>query len=241
MSTLLFVLAAIGLLDSTSMVPICVIPLAVILGGSRPIAGAAGFLAGIFAVYAGAGFLLLVGFDALFDAVGPSLSRWWNQPNTPELILQIIVGGLMLGFAWRLAKSRQSRGRPDLPEAISPASAFVLGGGLTVVGLPGALPYFGAIDQILRADLSIVASVAALVFYNVVFLTPLATLLVVRLLFPAHSGAIFGRVASLAERWGRHLIVLILLGVGLVLVADGVGWFLGHPLLPVDPAAASSE
>ncbi len=148
MSTLLPVLAAISLLDSTTIIPICIIPLAAILGGRRPILGAAGFLAGVFLVYAGIGLLLLIGFDALFDALGPSVSRWWNNPNTPELLLQLVVGGVMLGFGWRLAKVRQSRARRDVRGAISPGRGFVLGAGLTLVSMPGAFPYFGAIDQI---------------------------------------------------------------------------------------------
>ncbi len=233
MLTLLFVLAAISLLDSTSMIPICIIPLAAILGGSRPILGAASFLTGIFLVYAGSGLLLLVGFDGLFDALGPSVSRWWNDPNTPELLLQLVVGGVMLGFAWRLAKVRQSHARPGVPGAVSPGRGFVLGTSLTLVGMPGAFPYFGAIDQILRAEFGRAASSFALLFYNVIFLVPLAALLVVRLVLPARSEAIFQRVASLADRWGRQLIVAVLVSVGAVLVADGIGWFLGYPLLPV--------
>ena len=61
---------------------------------------------------------------------------------------------------------------------------------------------------------------------------PLAALLVVRLALPAHSEAIFRRVASVAARWGRHVVVAVLVFVGAVLVADGIGWFIGYPLFP---------
>ena len=233
MATLLLIILPISLLDSTSMVPLCIVPLAAILGNSRPSLGAASFLAGIFVVYAGGGMLLLVGLDALLDALGPMIGRWWNQPNTLELLLQVLVGGVMLGFGWKLSKTRQSQAGPGTLRKIFPGQAFTLGAGLTVAGLPGALPYFGAIDQILRVEPGPAAAGFALLFYNIVFLMPLATLLIVRLLFPAQSEAIFRRIASLAERWGRRLMVAMLVTVGAVLVADGVGWFLGYPLLPI--------
>ena len=233
MATLLLIIIPISLLDSTSMVPFCIIPLATILGGSRPVIGAASFLAGIFVVYAGGGILFLVGLDALFDVLGPIVSRWWNQPNTLELLLQVVVGGVMLGFGWKLSGAQQRRAGPGTQGTISPGPAFTLGAGLTVAGLPGALPYFGAIDQILRAELGPASAGFALLVYNLVFLMPLAILLIVRLLFPAQSDTIFQHVASFADRWGRQLIMVALMIVGAVLVADGVGWLLGYPLLPV--------
>ena len=120
---------------------------------------------------------------------------------------------------------------------MSPGQAFALGAGLTVVGLPSALPYLGAIDQILRADLGITASGFALFFYNAVFLLPLAVLPVVLLLFPARSEDVFRCVSAVLEDWGHRLIVGVLVFIGAVLVADGIGWFLGYPLLQVAPSA----
>ena len=114
------------------------------------------------------------------------------------------------------------------------SGTFTLGFSLTVIGLPGAVPYFGAIEQILRADLSLLASIAAIVFYCFAFLTPLLLLVLVRILFPIHSEKIFQSTTSMVQRWGQQLIVGALIILGLILIADGIGWFLGYPLLPVD-------
>jgi cytochrome c biogenesis protein CcdA len=233
MSTLLPVLATISLLDSTSMIPIAVLPLAVILGGHRPVFGASCFMAGIFTVYLACGLVLLVGLDALLDAWGANVERWYNQPNTPELAIQIVVGAVMFCFGWRLAAPRKVERRPEVPASISPGSAFVLGATLMLIGMPGAFPYFGAVDQILRAGLGTVGSGVALVFYNAVFLVPLLSLLAVRLILPGRSDEIFRRVASFAERWGGHAIVAILMLLGAALVVDGIGWFFGHPIIPL--------
>lgn len=35
------------------------------------------------------------------------------------------------------------------------------------------------------------------------------------------------------DRWGPKLIVGLMVALGTVLIIDGIGWFLGHPLIPV--------
>jgi cytochrome c biogenesis protein CcdA len=233
MVTLLLILTPVALLDSISMIPLCVAPLAAILGGSRPTLGAVSFSGGIFLVYLGSGFLLLLGLDTLFNALGSGVSRWLNQPNTLELLLQIAVGVVMVGFAWKLTKAREIHVDRGASGTISPSQGFVLGTVLTLVGLPGAFPYFGAIDQILRADLGYAGGGFALLFYNIVFLLPFVALLIVRFLFPTRSEEICQRVAFVVTHWGRKLIVALLVCLGIVFVADGIGWFVGQPLLPV--------
>ena len=59
------------------------------------------------------------------------------------------------------------------PREATPADAFALGAGTILVGLPGAIPYFAAIDQILRSDLNAGSNVIALIYYNVIIVLPL--------------------------------------------------------------------
>jgi cytochrome c biogenesis protein CcdA len=230
---LLLVLIPISLFDSTSMIPLCVIPLAVILKGNRPLAGAWSFLCGIFLVYAGGGLLLLFGLDAVFDLLAAKIERWWTQPNSPELFLQIAIGVVMFAFAWKIARARERSAETSEPESLSPHQGFMIGAGLTLVGLPGAFPYIGAIDQILRADPGFVRSILALLFYNLVVLLPLVALVIIRFVFPAHSETVFQWVGSVADRWGHRIVVTALALLGAVLVVDGVGWLRGYPLIPI--------
>ncbi len=236
MISLLLVLAGIALVDATSIVPIGIVPLAALLGGPRPVLGAVAFLAGIFAVYLLCGVVILLGLNVLVDAIGPTFARLWNEPLAVELAIQIVLGVVLVVFGWRLARRRGERAATEPAGPVAPGRAFSLGAVLTLVGMPGAVPYFGAIDQVLRADLSPTGTATALVVYNVVFLVPLASLLLVRVAVPTRSEAIFAGVAAVAERGGRALIVALLALLGLVLAADGVGWFLGSPLLPVGGA-----
>ena len=233
MTALLLVLTPISLLDSTSMLPLAVVPLSIALTGRRPLLVAGGFLSGVFIVYLAGGLLFLLGVGALLETLSGKLERWYHQPNTLELVLQIIVGFVMLGFFWKLAGARESRPDRVPPEDVTPGQAFVFGAGLTLVGLPGALPYIGAVDQVLKADLGTSGSALAVVFYCVVFLVPLTTLVILRLVLRERSEPIFAWVVSFTERWGRRIILIVLVVVGAALVADGIGWFFGRPLLPV--------
>jgi cytochrome c biogenesis protein CcdA len=233
MTALLLVLTPISLLDSTSMLPLAVVPLSIALTARRPLLVAGGFLSGIFVVYVAGGLLFLVGVGALLETLSEKLERWYHQPNTLELVLQIIVGLVMLGFFWKLANAREGRPDKTVSEDVTPWQAFVFGAGLTLVGLPGAFPYIGAVDQVLKADLGATRSALAVIFYSVVFLVPLTTLLILRLVLRERSAPIFAWVVSFTERWGRRLILIVLVVVGAALVADGIGWFYGKPLLPV--------
>ncbi len=234
MFSLALVLLAIALVDSTSMIPIGIFTLAAILGGRHPVIGALSFVSGIFLVYFLSGVLLLLGFDLIFEIIGPSISRWWNQPNSAELGLQIIVGILLLVYAWKQYRLPKISAPSGSAEPVSLVGAFTLGSTLTVIGIPGAVPYFGAIEQILRADLSSMASVGVLIFYNIVFVLPFFVLVLIRILVPNKSEPIFGSISLLVKNWGKPAMVSVFTILGLLLIADSIGWFLGYPLLPVN-------
>ncbi len=231
---LTFILFAIALVDSTSMIPIGLFPLAAILGGRKPVIGGLSFISGIFLVYTLSGVLLLLGFDLVFEIIGPSISRWWNQPNIVELGLQIVVGTLLVVYGLRQYRLPEISASSDSAKPVSPVGAFTLGSSLTVIGIPGAVPYFGAIERILRADLSSMASMGALIFYNFVFVLPFFVLFLLRILMPNQSKSIFGSISLLINRWSKPAIVGGFIILGIVLIADSIGWFLGYPLLPVN-------
>jgi hypothetical protein len=35
------------------------------------------------------------------------------------------------------------------------------------------------------------------------------------------------------DTWGQRVIAALLTTLGIVLLVDGVGWFLGYPLIPI--------
>jgi hypothetical protein len=234
MAALLLVIVPIALLDSASMIPISVAPMAVMLGGRKPVTTTGGFLLGVFVTYVAGGVGLLFGVQALLERLAPGLERWYYEPNDVELGIQLVLGLVMLAFGWWLANSRTSHGERGAGQVgFTPWQAFALGATLVIVGLPGAVPYFGAVDQILRADLTSGGALLAVLAYNVAFIVPPASLLVVRLVAANESDRIFKKIVDLADRWGKRLIIAVLLIVGAFFAADAIGWYFDSPLLPV--------
>ena len=233
MTSLLAVLGSIGLLDSTSMFPLAIPILLAFLAGARPYGTCIAFLVGIFAVYFPSGILLTLGLEAILEPLQGAVDEWMRNPGTAALLIQIAVGVVMIGFGWKLAYARDTRGDRGAGEGLSPGAAFGLGAGSMLVGMPGAFPYFAAVDQIVRSDPSVTGAVVLLLYYNAVFLLPLAALPILRATLGARADRFFARLSPVVERWGHRMVVAVLVGIGVVGVADGVGWFLGHPLLPV--------
>ena len=235
MIALFLTLAAIALIDSLSMVPLAVVPMTVALGGKRPLAHASAFVAGIFIPYVLCGGLLLAGTEFLFETFGAYLARLWNQPNVLELSVQIVIGVVLLGSAWYLRKQRPTTTEQKQTPAATPVAMFLLGATLVLVGLPGAVPYVAAIERIARFAPGWGEAAGFLVFYNVLFVMPFVCLIGLRFLMPRHAEYCFRVVADVALKAMPHLIVWFFVLTGVVLVADGIGWFVGYPLIPVSP------
>lgn len=238
MVELLLVLAPIALLDATSITPLCIVPLILLMGGPKPLRTSAGFLSGIFVSYVLCSILVLVGLQGFVQLAQDRFVAYWNHPDTIDIWLGIAIGAVMVLFGARLSARRQPP--PDdessrVQEGAGPWQAFVGGFVLTLVGLPGALPLFAAVDQILRADPGLAGELIAVLFYNVVFVAPLAFVLVLRIVSGDSVEPLLRRVGEVMGTWGRRLIVGGLIVVGLAFVADGIGWLLGQPLLPLFP------
>lgn len=233
MIELLAILTPVGLLDSASIVPLCIVIMVVLLTGARPVFRSFLFIVGVFLVYLGCGLLILVGLQSVFDEINAYVIRLWKYPETDELIVQVILGIILLAFGLRMARRRNKDAGKPVTSGMTAQQAFLAGAGLTIVGLPGAVPYFAAIDLILRADLAPMPTMLALGYYNVVFVLPLAAIVAVSLILGEHSQGPLDAIRQWLDRWGQRVIVVLLMSLGAILVADGVGWFIGYPLIPV--------
>lgn len=234
MIELLGVLIAIGLIDSTSIVPLCIFFLIGLLAGPRPLVGSSAFILGVFVAYLICGFLLLFGLQSLFDAINEYAMRVWQSPKTEELIFQIILGLVLCAFGWRIARARKKRPAKDPDRrGTSPTQAALAGAGITIVGLPGAVPYFAAIDLILRSEVPLSQQILALVVYNLAFVAALIVIIALGLSLGSKGTVILHKIREFLDTWSQRVIVALLMILGVVLVADGIGWFLGYPLIPV--------
>ena len=188
--SLLLVIAPIALLDSTSITPLCIVPLIMLLSEKQPILRSSAFLSGIFTTYLIGSMLLLFGLEQVFAEINEAVGNQLKNPDALVLVLQIVIGACMLFFGSRMANARKSREDRGPTESLSARQAFVGGAALTLVGLPGAFPLFAAIDQILRSDPSPRIKVFTLVFYNVLFIAPLCAAVVIRIFLGQDSVSI---------------------------------------------------
>ena len=233
MAALLGVLTPIAFLDAGSIIPVAIVPMAVFLATRRPYATSCGYVAGIVLPYIGFGVVIAFGLGWVIESVDAWFQRFYRQPNVVELVLQVGLGLAAVWFGTRMLRQPAPHG-PDEPEReASPADAFALGAGTILVGLPGALPYFAAIDRILRADLDSGSNIGALIYYNAIIVLPLVAMMAAHALLGAASRPVFERIGAFSALWGTRVFAVLLILLGVVLTIDGVSFLaFARPLLP---------
>jgi hypothetical protein len=234
MLDLFVTLTPIGLIDSLSMMPFAMVVLAALLSGPKPYASSVSFLLGTALSYFGAGLLIALGLGGLIERATAALVHWFKHPSAIDYALSMLIGlGLIaLGYRWAVAR-RERAERREVSTGMAPTQAFALGAGATLAGLWGALPYFAAIDQLLKADLSSWEAVVALAYYNAVFVSIAALLVVIRALVGRRADGLFDAVNRLFSVWGKRLLIAGMVILGLAMLADGIGCLFDHPLIPI--------
>ena len=235
MNELIPALTPIALIDSTSLTPLALVPLMQALASPRGYRVAAAFLLGLFLSYLVMALAFLFGLSAVVLRLGNWLAHRWHQPEPLDFAVELALGLLLVFFALRREDPRRRRtaGRA-LEGRVSAGQAFVFACTLNVVGFPGALPYFAAADAIMRADLPSAGAVAAVVYYVVVFLVPLAAIVALRALLGSRGDRFLQAVSGFFDSWGKRILVALMLLLGLLMVVDAAFyWLRGAPLLPI--------
>lgn len=103
-----------------------------------------------------------------------------------------------------------------------------LGLQVNFVGLPFAIPYLAAIDQILKANIDEIASVSVLLIYNVLYIIPFAAMIAIKWYYHEKSRPIFEKF----NRWVHHISVdylpWIFITLALLLFEDCISFLLGY-------------
>jgi len=232
MNNLLTVLTSIALVNSVLFLPTGITGIAASLATRRPFLTAIAFIAGKFTPHFLFGLLIAVGLDAAFDSLKLRARAAWQDPDYWLVAVQLLIGIAMIMVAYLVSRGSKDPASPNATKPVTPLGAFAVSAGMTLVGLPGALLYFAAIDQVLRANLTSPSVVVAILFYNLVLVSPLALVVLLRRLLGGMVDPLFAAISRFFERWGKKIVLLALLGVGTVLALDAIGWFIEFPLLP---------
>jgi hypothetical protein len=232
MNNLLAILTSIALVNSVLFLPTGITGIAASLAAKKPFLTAIAFIAGKFTPHLLFGLLIAVGLDTAIDSIKFRAQEAWQDPDNWLVAAQFIIGIAMIVVATLVSRGSKDPTSPKSTKPVTPLGAFSVSAGMTLVGLPGALLYFAAIDQVLRANLASSSVVVAIIYYNLVLISPLALIVLLRRLLGTMVDPLFAAISRFFERWGKKIALLALLGVGVVLALDAIGWFIEFPLLP---------
>ena len=197
------------------------------MGSPKAIRNTVALLLGWFVVYFISGVLLAIGLE--------KITAFLENPRTIDFYIESVVALLLFifGFKFLFQKSAQkAKQEYDPSSKLNAISAFGIGATINLIGMPFAIPYFAALDQILKANLSVAASLVALFIYNLLYILPFAILVVIKLAMGEKANPIFENVNHWMEKIGKILLpgMMILLGGALAYDAflfftTGTPWF----------------
>jgi cytochrome c biogenesis protein CcdA len=180
--------------------------------------------------------LYVVAVLVTYLAVGLALTLGLGL--TPSAVLesdaaylaQGVLGAAMLTYAVAAPGRRRGRGPVEprrLPAAGRPAAVFALGVAVTVLELPTALPYLGAVGAITRAELAVAEWLPLLLLYNLIFVVPPLALLAGHLALGDRAERLLERLRDRLAGAAREGLLWLLGLVGFLLLADALAHFGG--------------
>jgi cytochrome c biogenesis protein CcdA len=184
-------------------------------GSKRPVFVSSAMLLGHTAAYMTCGVILAYSIE--------KLSTRLANPQTIDFVIEFVIA---CGLLWLVLRSRKDKGkRPDesTPE-FTLWKAFAFGAVINLIGIPFALPYFAAIDQLLKSDLDTMGVVTGLALYNAAYALPFLLIPLLTAIMGDRSKPILARVNGFMEKAGDIIMPLLLLAIGLALLLDSV-WF----------------
>jgi cytochrome c biogenesis protein CcdA len=177
------------------------------------------YLVAVLATYFTIGVVLTLGLGLTPQAMVESDAAY---------LVQGVLGAAMLTYALAAPTRRRRRGSSEperLPAATRPLAVFALGMAVTVLELPTALPYLGAVGAVTRADLPVMEWLPLLVLYNLIFVLPPLLLLAGHLALGKRAEVVLGRLRDRLGGAAREGFLWLLGLIGFVLLADALGHF----------------
>lgn len=185
----------------------------VAVGTSKPIANSGALLAGHTAAYFVSGVALAFGLE--------KFGARFADPKPIDFVIELIIGVLCLwaAVASRNGKASEERG----PESeLSPAACFGYGAIVNLIGVPFAVPYLAAIDQLLKADLALGQSLLVLALYNIAYALPFLLVPVLTVVMGEASKPILQKINNFLVSATDRFMPLLLFVLGAALIADSV-------------------
>jgi len=189
---------------------------------NRPIANSTAFLAGHTAAYFVSGIIIALGLNQITDRL--------NHPLPVDFVIELLIGLLLL---WAALASRNGKASEDkTPEReLTPTFCFGYGAIINFIGVPFALPYFAAVDQILKANLSVEFSFTAIAFYNLAYALPFLLVVILVAVTGESSKPILDKISNLLVGLVDRFMPVILFLLGIALAADALAFLISGEAL----------
>jgi cytochrome c biogenesis protein CcdA len=201
-----------ALVDSINPSAIVVTLLLLSTAGSRAHVQVPVYVGTFFTTYLLIGVLMVLGLGALLPSVSEEAG----------FVIQALIGLVLLAYGLTGSRRPDSAPTAARPSAGSYAALVLLGVTVTVMELPTAVPYLGAIALISEAELSARAWVPLLVVYNIIFVLPPLALLAGHLLLKDRLAQSYAALTERLERGARDTAQWIAGLVGGALFLTGV-------------------
>jgi threonine/homoserine/homoserine lactone efflux protein len=191
-------------------------------GTRRPVIASAAMLLGHTVAYFVGGIVIALGLERISERLA--------NPLAIDFVIEFIIGAVLLWLALRTRKDTGKRPDEQTPE-FTPWSAFGFGAIVNIIGIPFAVPYFAAIGQFLKSDLSTGGVLVALLLYNLVYALPFLMIPVMTAVMGDRSKPILARINNFMERVSAYLMPVLLGIIGFALLVDAIAFFIkGEPL-----------
>jgi cytochrome c biogenesis protein CcdA len=189
--------------------------IALLLRGRRSRPLVAVYVVAVLATYLAIGVALTLGLGLTPQALVHSDAAY---------LAQGVLGAVMLAYAVAApGRRRRPIEPPRLPTATRPVAVFALGMTVTVLELPTALPYLGAVGMLTRGDLALTEWLPLLLLYNLIFVLPPLALLAGHVALGQRAEAVLGRLRDRLGAAAREGVLWLLGLVGFFLLADALG------------------
>jgi cytochrome c biogenesis protein CcdA len=214
MNDLLLVLTPILLTDVAN--PVLFALLVYLAGSRRGVLLCAVALSGHTLAYFASGIGIALVFEQVMDFI--------ENPGPVSYGIGAALGVLLVWVGW-LSRTAGEAAEPAPANPDSAVSAFTTGAIINFIGIPFALPYFAAIDQILRTTTEASTAVFWLAGYNLAYLTPFLVVPILTAVLGDRARPILSAVNQRVEAVAGFVMPFILAGVGLVLIVDAALYF----------------
>ena len=105
---------------------------------------------------------------------------------------------------------------------LTPLKAFATGAVVNIVGIPFALPYFAAISQILKADLSVTSSILMVAIYNSLYAVPFLVVPILTAMLGESSKPLLATLNRKLDKVSGFIMPPLLALVGIALGIDSL-------------------